>query len=111
MNDSKEIAPIEINLSASKEQKLDEIWLETFGWAVKKILGAMFGGSALPVKVKGSKSEVSAFAKALARDKKYVSTAARYGLNDPRVYKDKYKLRKAISNFERVTGIKYPFKR
>ncbi len=109
MSDNRDIIPIEINLSASNDEKVNEIWLQTFGWAVKRILSQMFGGSSIPVNIRGSKREVSAFAKAIARDKKYISTAAKYGLNDPRVYKDKFKLRKAAANFERVTGIKYPF--
>ena len=70
----------------------------------------MFGGSSIPVNIKGSREEISSFAKTLGREKKYMKAVAKYGLNDPRIYKDKYKLRKAVANFERTTGIKYPFK-
>ena len=108
MQDNNDITPIEIDLTAGREDRINEIWLQMFGSAVKSILGMMFGNSAMPVKIKGNKSEVSAFAKALARDKKYMKAAAKYGLNDPRVLKDKYKLRKAAAQFKRATGIDYP---
>ena len=108
MQNDKEIAPIQIDLSVGKSGQINEVWLQMFGSAVQGILSMMFGGSSVPVNIKGSKSEISAFAKALARDKAYTRAAAKYGLNDPRVLKDKYKLRKAAAQFKRATGITYP---
>jgi len=110
MSDNNEITPIEIDLGAARKGQVNEIFFRLFGSAVQSILGAMFGGSQIPVKVKGSKEEISAFAKTLGREKKYIKSVAQYGLNDPRVYKDKFKLRQQIAKFERATGIKYPFK-
>ena len=43
-------------------------------------------------------------------EKKYIDTAKKYGLEDPRTYRDKSKLKKATNSFERITGIKWPFK-
>ena len=108
MHNDKDIAPIEIDLTAGKNGRVNEIWLQMFGTAVKQIMRTMFGGGGIPVSIKGSKSEISAFAKTLARDKKYVKSAAKHGLTDPRVLKDKYKLRKAAAQFKRETGIDYP---
>ena len=109
MQNNKDIAPIEIDLSINNSGTIDEIFLQMFGVAVKNLLGMVFGQqTALPVKIRGNKSEIAAFARTLARDKKYVKAAAKYGLNDPRVLKDKYKLRKAAANFKRATGIDYP---
>lgn len=105
-----EISPLEIDLGAGKRGEVNEIFLQSFGWIVKSILRSMFGGSSIPVNIKGSREEISSFAKTLGREKKYMKAVAKYGLNDPRIYKDKYKLRKAVANFERTTGIKYPFK-
>tara|TARA_R110001606_G_scaffold17252_3_gene67439 strand:- start:566 stop:901 length:336 start_codon:yes stop_codon:yes gene_type:complete len=110
MNENNEIIPIEIDLGAARKGQMNEIWLQLFGTAIQSILGTMFGGGSIPVNIKGNKQEISAFAKTLGRDKRYMSSVAKYGLNDPRVYKDKFKLRKAIASFERTTGIKYPFK-
>lgn len=105
-----EIVPIEIDLTVGRNgQQVSEIFFHMFGAAVQSLLKSMFGGTTLPVKIKGSKAEISAFAKTIGRDKKYMKSAAKYGLNDPRVLKDKYKLRKAASKFQRATGIKYPF--
>jgi len=110
MSDNSEITPIEIDLSAGRNGLINEIWLQLFGSAIQKILGTMFGGGSIPVKVKGNKEEIASFAQTIGREKKYMQAVAKHGLNDPRVYKDKFKLRKAIAKFERTTGIKYPFK-
>ena len=110
MQQDRDITPIEIDLSAGKKGLVNEIWLQLFGGAIQAIISKMFGGGAIPVKVKGAKEEISSFAKTIGREKRYMKAVSKYGLNDPRVYKDKFKLRKAIANFERTTGIKYPFK-
>lgn len=109
MQDNNDITPIEIDLTAGRNGQVSEILMQSLGLAVKHIMMTMFGsGASIPVKVRGNKSEISAFAKALGRDKKYIKSAAKYGLNDPRVLKDKYKLRKAAAQFKRATGIDYP---
>ena len=110
MKESNEITPIEIDLGAARRGEVNELFLRFFGKYIQSILGAMFGGSSIPVNVKGNKKEISSFARTIARDKRYMSSVAKYGLNDPRVFKDKFKLRKAIAGFERTTGIKYPFR-
>tara|TARA_Y100000310_G_scaffold75321_1_gene71619 strand:- start:293 stop:628 length:336 start_codon:yes stop_codon:yes gene_type:complete len=103
-----EITPIEIDLGTARKNIVNESFLAMFGGAVQSILGAMFGGSSVPVNITGTRSEVSSFAKAMGREKSYIKSAAKYGLNDPRTYKDKYKLRTAISKFERATGLEWP---
>ena len=107
---NEDLAPIVIDLGVARRGELDESFLTMFGGAIKMIMSRMFGGSAVPVKIKGNKSEINSFAKAMDREKKYMKTAAKYGLNNPRTYKDKFKLRKSVSSFERKTGIKWPFK-
>jgi hypothetical protein len=107
-----ELQEIEINLNMMNEKQLDELFnpFVMFGGAVKTIMRQMFGTKVFPVKISGSKNQVSAFAKAIAGEKKYIKTAAKYGLDNPRTYKDKYKLKTAISKFERATGLKWPVK-
>ena len=73
-------------------------------------MGAFFGGSSVPVTVKGNTRQVRDFTKALGSEKRYIKTAARYGLDDPRTYKDKFKLRNMVRKFESSTGLKWPFK-
>ena len=70
----------------------------------------MFGGARIPVEVKGSKSEVKAFARALGREKRYMDSIKKFCLYNPKTYKDKLKLNKAIKDFTRKTKLKWPFK-
>ena len=104
------LTEIVIDLDKLKENRLDESWLAMFGHHIQTILSRMFGGSAVPVTVKGRPQEVTAFASALGNEKKYIDAAKKYGLNDPRTYKNKSLLKKATNSFERITGIKWPFK-
>ena len=111
MSERERESELVIDLGANRRGELNEIFLRSFGKAVQWLMGAMFGDkSAIPVKIRGNKTEVDAFAKAIGKEKKYMKTAAKYGLNNPKTYKDKYALRKATANFERKTGIKWPFK-
>ena len=109
-DEEKELAPIEIDLGVARRGELDESFLTMFGSGLKMIMQRMFGGVDIPVKVRGSRSEIRSFAQALNKEKKYIKTLSNYGLNDPRTYKDKYKLRRSVKSFERKTGIKWPFK-
>ena len=106
----KELQAIEIDLDIMNKGELNESWLSMFGGAISAIMSRMFGGAAIPVKVRGNKQQVADFARAIGREKKYVRSAARYGLNDPRTYKNKFNLRQSVSKFERSTGLKWPFK-
>jgi hypothetical protein len=110
MSNDNELVPIVIDLGVARRGEMDESFLRMFGKGIQMIMSRMFGGGSVPVKVTGTKSELSAFSTALGREKKYMKTAAKYGLNNPRTYKDKYKLRKATSDFQKKTGIKWPFK-
>ena len=103
------IAEIVIDFEQLREKQLDESFIGMFGAWVKILLKRMFGNSSMPVKVKGSRSEVESFARTLGGEKRYIETASKYGLDDPRTYKNKAKLTKAINNFERATGLKWPF--
>ena len=110
MQEDKDIQPIEIDLNAANREELDESVLRFYGSWIQSIMGAMFGGGSIPVSVKGNPRQVRDFARTLGREKRYIKTAAKYGLNDPRTYKDKFKLRNMIRKFEGSTGLKWPFK-
>ena len=106
--EEQEITPIVIDLTNS--DKLDESWLRMFGFGVKTILNQMFGGSPVPVSVTGNRSDVTAFAKTIGREKKYMDSIRRFGLDNPKTFKNKSKLKRAVSDFTRRTGLKWPFK-
>ena len=105
-----ELTKVEINLNATNEEKLDESWLRMFGFGIESIMKSMFGGSSMPVTVKGTKNQVNSFAKTLGKEKNYLQMYNRYGLDDPRTYRSKYALQGAVKKFERATGLTWPFK-
>ena len=87
-----ELQVIEIDLDIMNKGELTESWLSMFGGAISAIMKRMFGGAAIPVKVRGNKDQIRDFARTIGREKKYVRSAAKYGLNDPRTYKNKFNL-------------------
>ena len=103
-----ELSPIVIDLTSG--DKLDESWLRMLGFGVESILNRMFGGTSVPVSVKGSRSDVASFTKTVGREKKYMDSIRRYGLDNPKTFKNKSKLTRAVADFTRKTGLKWPFK-
>ena len=101
-----------IDFAELRENKLDESFLSAFGNITKMILGRMFGSDDLylPVSVRGTRSEVNAFAKALGSEKRYLDAYKKHGLNDPRTHRSKSMLKGAVEKFTRATGLKWPFK-
>ena len=110
-NEQGDLTPIIIDLDELKSGKLTEFnVLQQMGSAIKLIMGQMFGGSAIPVKVKGNRSDVKSFARTIGREKRYMDAYRKHGLNDPRTYKSRFKLNKSVRDFERKTKLKWPFK-
>jgi hypothetical protein len=103
------IAPIVIDLDKVKQKKLDESFLVTFGWAIKKLLRAVLGDISLPVHLKGNPGDVKSFLGALGAEKSFIQDYKNFGLDSPRTYKSQAVLDAAVGNFERKTGIKWPF--
>ena len=113
MSDSaaNDLTPIILDLDELKGGKLEEFnVLGQMGSAIKLIMQQMFGGSAIPVTVRGSRGDVKSFAKTIGREKRYMDAYRKHGLNDPRTYKSRFKLNKAVRDFERRTRLKWPFK-
>ena len=99
-----------INLN---DKRLDESWMSMFGAQMQYMLDQMgfmpLRGSS-NVTIRGLPSQIKAFAGALMGERRHMDAAIRYGLNDPKTYKSSMALNRAIANFERATGIKYPIK-
>jgi hypothetical protein len=104
------LAPMVLDLDALKRGSLDEGLLGMFGAWIEYYMRGIFGGWAPNIQVKGSKSDVEAFARTINGEAKYMDAVRRYGLDHPTTYKNKAKLDNSVKNFERDTGIKWPFK-
>jgi hypothetical protein len=110
ISELKDIAPIHIDFT--KANQLNESFLVMFGTAIKAILQRMFGQDVyIPqMSISGTPQQMETFVKTLAGEKRYFDSYVQYGLNDPRTYQDRYKLQASVNEFERNTGIKWPFK-
>lgn len=107
LNEDK-LQPVIIDLT--KADKLNESWYRMFGAWIKMFLGHTFDLNDYNFKVRGTKRQLDSLAKALGAEKKYLKAFTRSGLNSPSTLKSKSKLQKAISMFEKATGIKWPLK-
>ena len=116
MNDITEVV-IDFNEIRSKKEGLNEEQLNEFflsqtaalGSSIKVLLGMMgFGNNyGIPVKIKGNSREVNSFTRALGGERRHMDAVKRYGLDDPKTYKSKSRLNKAVAGFEKTTGIKW----
>ena len=88
------ISPIVIDFKQMRESRIDESFLAAFGNQIKYILKRMFSSTGRfgGVRVKGTRSEIDAFTKAVTSEKKYIEAIKKYGLDDPRVVSNKSKL-------------------
>tara|TARA_B100000700_G_scaffold280226_2_gene329949 strand:+ start:1649 stop:1975 length:327 start_codon:yes stop_codon:yes gene_type:complete len=88
--------------------------LSSLGGKIKYTLWAMFGTksplNSSSVKVRGTKAQLEAFAAALAAEGDFMKAIQKHGLNNPIVQNSKSSLTRAVSDFERDTGIVWPFK-
>jgi|TARA_Y100000034_G_scaffold129822_1_gene187017 hypothetical protein len=109
--DNKELVPATVNLNAVKEEKLNESFLTMFGGAIETLLTQMFGHTdVVSTVVRGTPSQIASFGDALSQEKRYMETFLKHGLNDPRSFRTRHELEGAVANFEKETGIKWPFK-
>ena len=104
----KDLVSFEIDLTTDPDL-IDESWLVTFGTMTKMLLKYMFGGAAAPVKIRGTSSQISAFTDALGREKRYMDSFIKHGLSDERTLRSRSTLMKAVSRFERETGLRWPY--
>ena len=110
-----ELSEQTVDLGASRSGILNESWLRMFGGITKMILGKMFDPgftpSAAPMpSFTGTRSEITSYASALGSEKSFLDAFKKHGLDDPRTYKSKVRLDKSIKEFEKTTGLTWPFK-
>ena len=109
LNEDK-LEEIVIDFDQLRDPELKESFLRAFGFIVKGLLKRMFGGQGpARAKIKGTPSEIRAFTRALGSERDYLNTLRSYGLDNPRSIRNKSVLRGRVSDFERKTGVKWPF--
>jgi hypothetical protein len=60
--------------------------------------------------IKGKYKDVKAYAKAVSAEKEFLDAYIEFGDDHPQTAKKRAELRAEVSNFENITGIKWPFK-
>tara|TARA_R110000824_G_scaffold3394_6_gene16165 strand:- start:748 stop:1083 length:336 start_codon:yes stop_codon:yes gene_type:complete len=108
--EEQEISTLDIDLGVARRGELNEDYLGQFGAAVGMVMKAITQGYKVPLSVRGTASEIRSFADVLSKEKGYMLSFNNHGLNDKRTYSSKYKLDKAVKDFEKSTGLKWPFK-
>ena len=107
-----QIVEVEIDLNELKKNQLDESFMVMFASMAKMLLNFLTA----PVhnypnfKIKGSRKDVESFARTLGREKRYLESLKKSGLDNPKTFKSKSALDKAVKKFENTTGLKWPFK-
>ena len=103
---------ITIDLNMSANGTLNETLFGAFAsitkWLLKTTLDLDLDKWAIPVAFRGSNSQIKSFKKAFRGERKYIRAAKRFGLDDPRTYRNKFALERSIKRFEQTTGLKWP---
>ena len=103
---------IVIDLNMNANGTLNETLFGAFAgitkWLLKTTLDLDLDKWAIPVAFKGSQSQIRSFKKAFRGERQYIRAAQRFGLDDPRTYRNKFGLQRSIKRFEQTTGLKWP---
>ena len=98
-----------LDLGAARRGELTESYLVSLGAQLEYVLKRMFARGGGSMKVRGTRSEIDAFTRALGSERNYLEAYMKSGLSDPRTIGSKRKLTKSIIDFESATGLKWPF--
>ncbi len=99
-----------INLNNVGKPLNERVYSKFAGQVRSMLLDLYFGGIDIPLRLMGSTSQVESFMKALGREKRYMDSYIKHGLDDTRTMMNKRDLDRAVSGFERETGLRWPFK-
>jgi len=99
-----------IDLGVNRRGEVNEQTLMQMGAMIKWMLDGMFRGAPVNAMLKGTRSEIQSFGNALKREKRYMNAYLKYGLQDARTLRNRSSLQSAVKNFERETGLIWPFK-
>jgi len=69
-----------------------------------------YAGIDIPVSIQGTSDQIESFYQALRGEKRYMDSYMKHGLSDGRTLNDRHRLMGAVADFERETGLRWPFK-
>ena len=98
-----------IDLGVARRGELTESYLVSLGRQLEYVLSQVFAGMPGMMKVKGTKSEIDTFMKALGSERNYLDAYIKSGLENPRTIRNKHTLTRSVAAFENATGLKWPF--
>jgi len=90
-------------------QLSERVYSKFAGMVRSALLDLYYAGMNVPLKLVGNRSQIDAFMNSLQREKRYMDAFVKYGLNDSRTLGSKHDLTKAITVFEKETGLRWPF--
>lgn len=111
-----QIVKIKIDFDELRKNEINESFLAMFAGTIKSMMKYIFAtgpGSHVPkdfFEFKGRRGDISSFARTLGNEKKYLEAFKKNGLDHPETYRSKSVLDKSIKNFEKSTGLKWPYK-
>tara|TARA_R100000322_G_scaffold157883_1_gene118060 strand:+ start:103 stop:489 length:387 start_codon:yes stop_codon:yes gene_type:complete len=120
----------------TKKQPLNESWLKMIGTWSKSLLKYMYGDGVQVIAgvgkptitslvkeegdeekmdspkfiIRGEHKDVKAYAQAIVREKEYIDSIVQHGYEHLQTAKAKQRLDTAVYNFEKTTGLTWPFK-
>ena len=70
----------------------------------------MLGYSDAPVAIKGTKAQVNLLVDVLKAERDFMEAYRDYGPENPRTHRNKINVETKVDQFERTTGINWPFR-
>jgi len=103
------LVPVKILLDP-QERLMENFNVTDIANGIRSVVSALSGMGPIPnLSISGTSSQISSFVELIAREKNLYDAYVRHGLSDPRTHQNQVHLQYAAAQFERETGIKYPF--
>ena len=99
---------IHIDLDSVKGEKINEVWLESFGGQIALALERILAGASGALQVTGAQRDVNSFLNTISAEADYLHKYYNLGLNNPNTWASSGQLNNAIKQFETQTGIRWP---
>jgi len=93
------------------ENNLSEEVYTHFSAQVYDALMQLYGaGMGTPMNLIGTNAQIDSFSNALLKEKEYMDAMSKYGVNDSRTLALRPGISSTVTQFERETGLRWPFK-